>query len=164
IFLTEARGLPFELDTFFSKSNRIIKQMNLGNLFMALTLVRIKDNQGVVASAGMPPLYLYKKKNRTVEEIVLKAPPIGAFNHFPYPHKKVEFNEGDTLLLLSDGLPELFNPDEEMFGYSRLKQLFAGIGGKPPGQIIDELAAAGDSWLKGKPQDDDITFVVLKVK
>ena len=74
----------------------------------------------MIASAGMPPVYLYSKKNRTVEEIILKAPPIGAFNDFPYSHQEVELTKGDTLLLLSDGLPELFNPGEEMFGYSRL--------------------------------------------
>jgi serine phosphatase RsbU (regulator of sigma subunit) len=164
IFLTEARDFPARIDTFFLKSNRIIKQMNLGNLFMALTLVRIKENKGVIASAGMPPVYLYRKNQPAVEEIVLKAPPIGAFHHFPYPHKQVEFKEGDTLLLLSDGLPELFNRDGEMFGYSRLKELFADAGEKTPGQIIDTLVAAGESWLKGKPQDDDMTFVVLKVK
>ena len=164
IFLTETRGPLFELDGFFSKSTGIIKQMNLGNLFMALTLVRIKDNKGIIASAGMPPAYLYRENPPAVEEIVLKAPPIGAFHHFSYPHKEIEFKEGDTLLLLSDGLPELFNRDGEMFGYSRLKQLFADVGKKTPGQIIAALVAAGESWLKGKPQDDDMTFVVLKVK
>jgi serine phosphatase RsbU (regulator of sigma subunit) len=164
LFLNEAGNFQPEIYAFFDKSNRIIKQMNLGNLFMGLTLVRIKHNKGVIASAGMPPVYLYREKNRAVEEIVLKAPPIGAFYDFPYPHREVGLFTGDALLLLSDGLPELFNRDEEMFGYSRLKKLFAEIGGKTPGQIIDDLAAAGDSWLKGKPQDDDMTFVVLKVK
>jgi serine phosphatase RsbU (regulator of sigma subunit) len=164
IFLNEAGNLQPEIHAFFDKSNRIIKQMHLGNLFMGLTLVRIKHNKGMIASAGMPPVYLYNEKNRAVEEIVLKAPPIGAFSDFSYPFQEMELTKGDTLLLFSDGLPELFNPDEEMFGYSRLKKLFTRIGGKPPGQIIDDLVAAGDSWLKGKPQDDDMTFVVLKVK
>jgi serine phosphatase RsbU (regulator of sigma subunit)/ligand-binding sensor domain-containing protein len=164
LFLNEAGDFQPKIYTFFEKSNRTIKQMNLGNLFMGLTLVRIKNNHAVIASAGMPPVYLYSEKNRAVEEIVLKAPPIGAFYDFPYPHQELDLAKGDTLLLFSDGLPELFNPAGEMFGYSRLKQLFAGIGGKTPGQVIEELVAAGDSWLKGKPQDDDMTFVVLKVK
>jgi len=163
LFLNEAGELQPEIHAFFDKSNRIIKQMNLGNLFMGLTLVRIKHNKGVIASAGMPPVYLYSKKNRTVEEIVLKAPPIGAFNDFSYSHREVKLTKGDTLLLLSDGLPELFNPDEEMFGYTRLKKLFARIGDRTPKKIIADLVAAGDSWLKGKPQDDDMTFVVLTV-
>jgi serine phosphatase RsbU (regulator of sigma subunit)/ligand-binding sensor domain-containing protein len=164
LFLNEAGNLQPGIHAFFDKSNRIIKQMHLGNLFMGLTLVRIKHNRAVIASAGMPPIYLYSEKNRAIEEIVLKAPPIGAFYDFPYPYQEVELTKGDTLLLLSDGLPELFNPAMEMFGYSRLKKLFAGIGDKTPEQIIDELVAAGESWLEGKPQDDDMTFVVLKVK
>ncbi|MGD2093128.1 MAG: two-component regulator propeller domain-containing protein [Candidatus Aminicenantes bacterium] len=164
LFLNEAGDQQSEIQAFFNKSNRIIKQMHLGNLFMGLTLMRIKHYQGVIACAGMPPVYLFREKNRTVEEIILKAPPIGAFYDFHYPQQQIKLNKGDTLLLLSDGLPELFNPAEEMFGYSRLKQLFSEIGSKTPGQIIADLVAAGDSWLKGKPQDDDMTFVVLKVK
>jgi serine phosphatase RsbU (regulator of sigma subunit) len=112
----------------------------------------------------MPPAYLYRQDNHTVEEIVFKAPPIGAFYDFPYSQQEIALNKEDTLLLLSDGLPELFNSDGEMFGYSRLKNLFTRLGDKSPAQIIKELVSASDSWLKGKPQDDDMTFVVLKAK
>lgn len=151
---------------FFNKSTRTIKQMRLENLYMALTLMILKDNKATIASAGMPPVYLIrgKSKKTEVKEIILKAPPLGAFNDFQYPQREVEIRKGDILLLLSDGLPELFDRQEEMFGYSRVKELLKGVGGKSPDQVIDHLVQAGEDWLQGKAQDDDITFVILKAK
>jgi len=35
---------------------------------------------------------------------------------------------------------------------------------QPPEAIIDYLVAAGEKWANGRPQDDDVTFVVVKVK
>lgn len=164
VFLAEVDSLQPDIELFFTKSTRTIKQMRLGNLFMALILLRVKDNRGVIASAGMPPVYLYRGKTGKVEEIIQKAPPIGAFDHFIYHHQDIRLCKGDTLLMLSDGLPELFNGDSEMFGYDRIKELIKEIGNESPHRIINHLVKAGEEWLQGKPQDDDITFVVLKVK
>ena len=36
--------------------------------------------------------------------------------------------------------------------------------GGHPREIIEHFVSAGDHWANGRPQDDDITFVVLKVK
>jgi serine phosphatase RsbU (regulator of sigma subunit) len=35
---------------------------------------------------------------------------------------------------------------------------------RSPREIIECLAGAGEDWADGRPQDDDVTFVVLKVK
>jgi serine phosphatase RsbU (regulator of sigma subunit) len=31
-------------------------------------------------------------------------------------------------------------------------------------EIIEGFVAAGDQWAAGQPQDDDVTFVVLRVR
>jgi len=38
------------------------------------------------------------------------------------------------------------------------------IADASPQQIIEHLATSGDTWAAGRPQDDDVTFVVLKLK
>jgi len=75
-----------------------------------------------------------------------------------------ELKIGDTILLLTDGLPEQMNANEEMFDYSRVKQHFGETIDNPPNTIIEKLVEAGDNWMNGRSQDDDITFVVIKVK
>jgi hypothetical protein len=33
-----------------------------------------------------------------------------------------------------------------------------------PREIIEHFVGAGDRWANGRPQNDDVTFVVLKMK
>ena len=64
---------------------------------------------------------------------------------------------------MSDGFPELFNDTQETFGYSRVKELIAEAGSKTPQEMIEYFSKMGEQWAKGRPQDDDITFVVLRI-
>ncbi len=138
--------------------------MRLGNLYMALMLVQIKDGNLIASSAGMPPLYIYRSATKSVEEFVIKGMPLGAFDSFAYKTIETELMPGDTVLLMSDGLPELFNDKDEMLDYTRVQEVFKEVAEKPPTQIVPHLLAAGDEWRNGRPQDDDITLVVLKNK
>jgi serine phosphatase RsbU (regulator of sigma subunit) len=65
---------------------------------------------------------------------------------------------------MSDGFPELFNEEMEMLDYPRVKEIFKEAAEKSPDEIIAHLNESGEKWRKGKAQDDDVTFVVVKVK
>ena len=153
-----------DIKVFFEKCTRTIKQLHLGNLYMALSFVKIQNNQLVVSCAGMPPIYIYRNETKTVEQILLKGMPLGAFANFEYKDAKVKLNEGDTILLFSDGLAELFNDKKEMYDYARIRSTFEKIGQKSSQLIIDDLVKEVDKWRNGNPPNDDVTFVVLKVK
>jgi serine phosphatase RsbU (regulator of sigma subunit) len=51
-----------------------------------------------------------------------------------------------------------------MFGYKRAKNSFEEVAEKEPESIITYLKEVGSKWTKGKDPDDDVTFVVIKVK
>jgi serine phosphatase RsbU (regulator of sigma subunit) len=148
----------------FNEITRCIKQMQIHMLSMCLTILKIRGNNVILSAAGMPPALIYRKEDMAVEEIVLKGMPLGAVNDFPYQLKETTINTGDTLLLQSDGLPELFNKQREMFGYERAVQEFSKVAHKSPEEIIEELKTAGSNWVDGGEPDDDVTFVVIKVK
>jgi serine phosphatase RsbU (regulator of sigma subunit) len=65
---------------------------------------------------------------------------------------------------MSDGFPELFNDEKEMYGYKRARNYFEEIAGESPEEIITKLKNAGTEWTNDKDPDDDVTFVVIKVK
>src|SRR3990172_7918044 len=104
----------------FQEFTRVIKGMQLSSMSMCLSLLKIKGNKMEMSAAGMPHALLYRSNKMNVEEIALKGMPLVAVNYFPYQTKTTELNSGDTILLLSDGLPELFNGKKEMFGYERV--------------------------------------------
>ena len=67
-------------------------------------------------------------KTNRVEEIKLQAIPLGGPADFKYPKRETSLSKGDTLLLMSDGFPELFNNQKEILDYSRAKEIFGSIG------------------------------------
>ena len=152
------------LDEILKTSNRAIKKMNLRMLTMCLALVRIEGDKLQYASAGMPPLLLYRKETGQVEEIVMKAMPLGAFLDFPYNKIETGVSTGDVILLVSDGLIELFNNDQESFGAERVSDSLKESAVKTADEIIGHILGKVGKWRGDRVLEDDLTILVIKVR
>lgn len=141
-----------------------IKSMNLKRLYMAMMLATFNENRLTLAAAGMPPALIYRADENIVEEVLLEGMPLGGVIATERQEASFELQSGDTVLLMSDGLPEMMNPENQMLDYPKTKELFAEIADKSPKTIINYIFRAGTSWADGEPQADDITLVVIKVK
>ncbi len=130
----------------FQEITRCIKYMNMHMLSMCLSILKIQGNKMQISAAGMPPALLYRSKTKTIEEFVLKGMPLGAVQDFPYELRQTEIYPGDTILLMSDGLPEMFNKDKELFGYDKVIETYQRAADKNPEEIIIELKNAGSDW------------------
>ena len=148
----------------FDRSTRALKRLNLDQLYMALTLARFKEGQLRIAAAGMPPALLYRAADGKVEKIILKGMPLGSFVKFPYQEAALTVYPGDTVLFMSDGFPERFNGDRAMLGYEAAAEVFARVAETNPEAIIEHLLRKSEAWSDGQPLDDDMTFVVMKVR
>lgn len=148
----------------FNKMSSSLKQMNFRLLSMCLTLLKITGNKLRLSSAGMPPTLIYRNNTNLVEEFLIRGMPLGAKHSFPYELRETNIEKGDTILLMSDGFPELFNKRKEMFGYKNVQKEFLKCGMKSPEAILDYLKEKISNWASGVLPDDDITFVVIKVK
>ena len=152
------------LKPFFENASASIKDMQLGRLMMALTCVQISNNKVITTNAGMPPLFIYRENLKTVEEIAINNMPLGAMKEVIYDVKEFEIESGDTLLLMSDGFAELKNDNKELYGYKKAKSSFEETAQKNPEEIVRYLSEAGKRWTNDQELEDDITFVVIKVK
>ncbi len=148
----------------FQEFTRCIKEMNMGKLSMCLTMLKIKGGKMQISTAGMPPSFIFREDTKVVEEHLFKAMPLGTMMKFPYEVKDTTLKAGDTILLMSDGLPELQNEKEEMYGYKRIRNGFEDVAEKAPEEIIAFLKNEGKAWNNDQAPDDDVTFVVIKVK
>lgn len=151
------------LDDIMKTSNRAIKQMNFHMLTMCLAMVRVQESRLEFSSAGMPPLLIYRKNTGKVEQLVLKAMPLGAFYDFPYEKSESKLTTGDVLLMVSDGLTELFNDRQETFGMERLAETLGESGGMTANEIVARITERGDYWRHGAPLHDDFTILVIKI-
>ena len=117
-----------------------------------------------ISSAGMPPIFIYRKGREEVEEILLKGMPLGSAKIFPYELVETELKRGDLLFLYSDGLPELFNSKKELLGYKKIKTEFEKVVKESPSNVISSFKKLINSWKGELEINDDITFVVIKKK
>jgi serine phosphatase RsbU (regulator of sigma subunit)/ligand-binding sensor domain-containing protein len=148
----------------FQEITRCIKQMNLGKMSMCMTMLKVDGNKMQISSAGMPPSFIFRRDTRIVEEQLIQGLPLGTMDNFKYKIQDTTLKPGDTILLLTDGLPELQNGKGELYSYKRVRNLFEEVAEKEPEDIINELKNDGYAWMNDKDPEDDVTFVVIKVK
>ena len=160
--LFTAFGQKLDIPLFFERCTEIIREMHLGNIYMAMMLARINGGSVTVSAAGMPPLFIYRAATDDVEEIVIKGMPLGAHLGLDYQIRKTDIHPGDTMLFMTDGYAELFNNKKEIMDYPRVKEEFRVHAAEAPQAVIDHLLRAGGKWQNGHTQQDDFTFIVIK--
>jgi serine phosphatase RsbU (regulator of sigma subunit) len=150
------------INLILKKLNQVIRKIDLGTLRMSLNIIEIKDDKIRLTSAAMPPIYLYKAATKKVKEILQSNLPLGGFVNEEFDLLEMDFEPGDVLIQLSDGLPEAPNPAGEIFDYFRVKNHLELVGFKSAEEIKQSFIEAADKWLDGVHNPDDITFVIIK--
>lgn len=153
-----------DIPHIFHRMSRVLKEMKLRGLFMAMTMVKVQGQQLSVCIAGMPSVLIYRAATSEVEEVPIKAVPLGSLANYQYQQRELMLAYGDVVVLLSDGLLERFNPQQEMFEEARTKAALCACAQAAPATIIEQLIKAGEEWAAGQSQDDDVTLVVLKMR
>jgi len=90
--------------------------------------------------------------------------PMGSMKDFPYRSEEVKINSGDVILFMSDGFPELFNETNDMLGYEKVVDIFHNAASDGSGDVVQHLVDVAKGWAGRYPIQDDITFVVVKIK
>ena len=73
----------------------------------------------------------------------------------------VTLQEGDTVLLYTDGVTEAQNPDGEQFGLERLREIFRDRTSTSAEAATGQVFRAVQSYAGSAQQFDDVTCVVL---
>ena len=73
-----------------------------------------------------------------------------------------ELQQGDRILLYTDGIVEATNAGEEEFGYQRITALLKESAMHSPEQAADTLLGAVSAW--SATQQDDLTIMICDVK
>ncbi len=136
--------------SFTSDPARILALLNerlRGRGLVTCLALRIeRDGDVTLINAGHLPPYLNGK-----ELPVEGALPLGAVSGFRFPAMHFTLGEGDTLMLMTDGVVEAQNARGQLFGFERITELLrTGADG-------GALAAAAQDF----GQQDDITVLTL---
>ena len=151
-------------DNLLKKLNQTITKMNTGRNQMALAVAKLDGNNLEYSSAAMPPTYLFRKSDNSLNELSATGLPLGAMRKETYITTKEQLREGDVLVMLSDGLPERTNKQQSQLDYPAIENCVKDNAHRSPNEIVKKLESLGETFADGEPNQDDITIVVLKKK
>jgi len=100
-------------------------------------------------------------KNGEVQELQARGMPLGLMPGMVYEEGQLTIAPGDSVLFYSDGLVEAHNPNREMFGVPRLRELLCQLSDQ-----ADQMENVLQEWRsfiqEDQAQEDDMTLVILK--
>jgi len=117
--------------------------------------------------AGHNPLLYFRRSDDRM--ITLKPEGIalgiekGEIFNLVIKEECIELKKGDLIVFYTDGFTEAMNKELEEYGEKRLCRTILSSKDKPVSQIIDTVVADVHGFVKGYPQHDDMTMVVVKV-
>ena len=115
-----------------------------------------------LANAGMPlPILVRDGRARTLQA---EGIPLGLLEHTEYQEITLHLKKGDLLAFFSDGLAEAMNPELQEFGARHLANLLRENAKRPLHEIIDFLFGEIARFEEGRPQRDDQTLVLARVR
>jgi len=86
---------------------------------------------------------------------------LGQFPHWLYEQSELQMRSGDKLLLFTDGLVEVCNPDKECFGEHNLIRIAQENPSSDAEELMGLLMRAA-SQHSCKHFQDDVSLIVLK--
>jgi sigma-B regulation protein RsbU (phosphoserine phosphatase) len=87
---------------------------------------------------------------------------LGLIPQSNYEDEEVPIQQGDILVIQSDGVSEAMNGNHEQFGEERLQALLLEHKNKTAEEIIDVVVTEVRKHAGAHPQSDDITMMVIK--
>ena len=165
VAVTKAALNGIELEdpsTMMQKLNKIVRRINFGTLRMSLSIAAITKDSITISSAAMPPAYLYNAVDNKLEELLISNLPLGGMDNEQFTSLTRQFNKGDICVMLSDGLPELPNANNDLLDYSNVFKCINENTQKSAEEIKDALVALSNEWAGAIMNPDDITLVVIK--
>ncbi len=140
-----------------------LRRLRLRRRNVALLVARLEAGQVRVAASGMPPLLVHRHATGEVEEMLLAGLPLGTALAPNTNERIVELRPADTLLITSDGLPELPREDGEPWGYERLRRAFRqAVQENDLKTLIEGLYLNALAWADRTVPEDDVTLVALR--
>jgi len=154
------------LDTPSSRSLRLASQLlhrcTSSEKFVTFFLSILDPENGALefCNAGHnPPLHISKGECRRLEG---RGIVLGILEDFEYKQALVTMEEGDALIVFSDGISEAVNELDEEFGEENLIRVVQSHCAGSAAQIQAAVLEAVRQHADGTAQYDDITIVVVK--
>jgi sigma-B regulation protein RsbU (phosphoserine phosphatase) len=137
------------------------KRMNRDE-FATFTLLRLEADGRVTHAGAHEEIVIWRRATGRCERLPTPGTWLGAKRDISRVTVDSTFalDEGDLLVLYTDGITEAMDAQGQQFGLDRLCQAVEAAAGRTPEEVRDQVLAAAMTFAAS--QADDMTLVVLR--
>ena len=147
-----------------TKTNEAICSNNQAEMFVTVWLGILEISTGKLTAANAGHEYPVLRKPGGGFELVKDKHGlvIGGMEGVRYREYELQMEPGSKLFLYTDGVPEATDADNNMFGADRMVAALNTDPEAAPEQILKNVRAAVDAFVKDAEQFDDLTMLCLE--
>lgn len=161
-FSKKIRNFP----ELFVTLNNELKQKLKGRIFVTSVFFELDATTNSLAfiGAGHDPMLLYRKKSHTIEKIIPGGLALGVRliqNTSSVKLRDIKMDDGDVLFGYTDGIIEVKDINNEMYGLDRMEESFkthAAKLGHNPAKIYELMLQEVNEYRGSVPFEDDVSF------
>lgn len=155
-------GSPAEI---LGKVNETICANNQEEMFVTVWLGILEISTGRLTAANAGHEYPVIQKTPGGPFELLKDRHgfvIGGMPGMKYKEYELQIVPGTKLFLYTDGVPEAADAENNMFGCDRMLAALNGDADAAPKQVLENVRASVDAFVKDAEQFDDLTMLCLE--
>jgi serine phosphatase RsbU (regulator of sigma subunit) len=124
-------------------------------------VIDAKERTLRLTTAGGPPI-LIMRASGAVDELGSSGLPLGMLEDTPYDEVTVHFDQGDCLLLFSDGAFEIHDAQGQMLGVEGLIRILRSQGYPESGIQMKSIEEELLRYSNALRLEDDVTFIEVR--
>jgi sigma-B regulation protein RsbU (phosphoserine phosphatase) len=153
--------LHLGVDQLTERASRLFGESTLPGQYATLICGRASKNGALsICNAGHPPALL--ARNGEIEQISATGLPFGMFPKQQFSAGNLKLENGDTLILYTDGVPDALNSQDEEYGMSRLIHLATASRSGAVEQFVANCLSDVATFREGCPRFDDISIMGIR--
>ena len=150
------------LDALGASTNRILHRDGLPNRFATLVYLTLTEGHGDVRylNAGhVPPLVI---RGGAIEELRGGSIALGFVAEADFTEHNISLDDGDVMVIVSDGVIEAVDAADDFFGDERLRAALLSATGGSARQLGQAVLSALQPFIGDKKPHDDVSIVVVR--
>ncbi len=143
--------------------NNLLLNDSQNGMFVTVVYATLRPSTGelVYANAGHNRPLIYQAATDRVNMLPKGGMALAVLEDIHIEDHNLTLEQGDSLILYTDGATESFSPSGEAFGDDRLSESFLKAIRQNPSSLLEEIEAVLYRFREGAPPSDDITFLSL---
>jgi serine phosphatase RsbU (regulator of sigma subunit) len=137
----------------------VLIPLKQSNMFVTVACVR-SDGRDTLECAVAGHLPIVRIRGGVPEEVTTPQLAVGMFDAVDFQASIVECRCGDLLVLMTDGITEVYDSEQRELGFEHAKQLAAAHSTQPLAEIAERLVTAARAH--GAQLDDQTVLLIRR--